>query len=122
MEAVAAWYRGRVVSITTLRPGTIIKDEAISTLLQQVKQPTFVTTNVFDFWRRILAHPRYCLVCFPLANERLNEIPGRLRRLFRLPEFKTKAARMGKVVMARRQLIQYYDISSRRILNLTWPD
>ncbi len=29
MDAVAAWYRGRVISVTVLRPGTIIKDEAI---------------------------------------------------------------------------------------------
>ena len=121
MEAVAAWYRGQVVSITTLRLGTIIKDEAIPTLLQQAKQPTFVTTNVFDFWRRVSAHPRYCIVCFPLPNERLSEIPNRLRRLFHLPEFKTKAARMGKAVLAGRQQIQYYEIGSRRICTLRWP-
>jgi hypothetical protein len=29
MDAVAGWYRGRVLSITTLRPDTLIKDEAI---------------------------------------------------------------------------------------------
>jgi hypothetical protein len=33
VDAVAAWYRGRVISVTVLRPDTIIKDEAIPTLL-----------------------------------------------------------------------------------------
>ena len=35
MDAVAAWYRGRVISVTVLRPDTIIKDEAIPTLLRR---------------------------------------------------------------------------------------
>ena len=48
MDAVAAWYRGRVISVTVLRPGTIIKDEAIPTLLRRVLRPTFVTTNAVD--------------------------------------------------------------------------
>ncbi len=56
MDAVAAWYRGRVISITVLRPGTIIKDEAIPTVLRRVLHPTFVTTNVDDFWQRVPAH------------------------------------------------------------------
>jgi hypothetical protein len=121
MTAVAAWYRGRVVSITILRPGTIIKDEAMPAVLQQVKQPTFVTTNVFDFWRRVAAHPQYCIVCFPLPNERLNELPQRLRQLLRLPEFKTKAARMGKVILVSRQQIQYYVFGDKQIRRCAWP-
>jgi hypothetical protein len=56
MDAVATWYRGRVVSITALRPSTIVKDEAIPPILRRVKQPTFVTTNVLDFWGRVSAH------------------------------------------------------------------
>ena len=29
MSAIAAWYPGRVVSVTALRPKSVIKDEAI---------------------------------------------------------------------------------------------
>ncbi len=107
MNMVAAWYRGRVVSITALRPGTIIGDAAIPALLRGVKQATFVTTNVSDFWRRVPAHSRYSIVCAVLPNERMYEIPNLLRRLFSLPEFKTKAGRMGKVVRVTRGRIQY---------------
>lgn len=121
IDAVAKWYRGRVVSVAALRPGTIIKDEAIPAVLRQMKQPTFVTTNVFDFWRRVPAHSRYCIVCFPLPNEQLHEIPARLRQLLRLPTLKTKAARMGKVVLVRREQVQYYQSGSKQIRVLPWP-
>ena len=53
MDTVAAWYRGRVISVTVLRPDTIIKDEAIPTLLRNAQRPTFVTINVDDFWQRV---------------------------------------------------------------------
>jgi hypothetical protein len=43
------WYEGKVVSIKTLRPNTVIKDEAIPSLLSKQKQPTFVTTDVSGF-------------------------------------------------------------------------
>jgi hypothetical protein len=109
MDAVAGWYRGRVLSITTLRPGTLIKDEAIPSLLHRVRQPTFITTNVDDFWRRVPAHPRYSIVGIVLPHEQLHEMPDLLRRLFRLPEFKTKARRMGKVVRVSHRQLQYYE-------------
>ncbi len=121
MEMVARWYRGRVVSIRALRPGTHIQDEAISALLGQAKGATFVTTNASDFWRRIPAHTRYCIVCVPLPNEQLHVIPDLLRRLFRLPEFKTKAARMGKVAWVGRRQIRYYAAGDAEIHALAWP-
>jgi hypothetical protein len=61
MDAVAAWYRGRVISVTVRRPPTLIKDEAIPTLLRSAQRPTFITTNVDDFWQRVLVP---CQLCF----------------------------------------------------------
>jgi hypothetical protein len=40
----------------------------------------------------------YCIVCLALPIEQVEEIPARLCQLLRLPEFKTKKARMGKVI------------------------
>ena len=71
MTSIAAWYRGQVLSITMLRPNTLIKDEAVPVLLRRAQQPTFVTTNVTDFWRRVPAHSRYSIE-FPITQAGLS--------------------------------------------------
>ena len=120
---IATWYPGRVCYIVDLDPEAVIKDEAIPTYLRQLRGATFVTTNVTDFWRRVRADARYRIVCLSLPNERLREVPNLLRRLFRLSELKTKAARMGKVVRVSRRQIQYYTVSDNRLRSLsTIPD
>src|SRR5262249_18795883 len=107
---IARWYAGRVCYLTDLRPGTVIKDEGIPQLLRQCKGATFVTTNVPDFWQRILAHTQYSIVCLSLPNERLHQLPTLLRRLFQLRELRTIAGRMGKVIRATSEQIQYYTV------------
>ena len=67
---IAQWYRGTVQFITDLRPHTIIKDEAIPVLLRRQAQPTFVTINERDFWRKVATDQRYCMVCFVLSDAR----------------------------------------------------
>lgn len=119
-EQIAQWYQGRVINITTLRPGTIIKDDAVPLLLRQVSDPTFVTINSTDFWEQIEAHQGYCITCFPLTDDRVGEISDLLRRLFRLPEFRTKQARSGKVARVSQRQIQYYAHPSYEIHSLTW--
>ena len=118
--AISRWYPGRVFIVKQLRPGTIIKDDAIPLLLCQAKQPTFVTINYTDFWRRISADERYCIVCLQLSTERVDEIPSLLRRLFRLPGFKTKAERMGKVVLVSPQRVRYYQAHDNQIHVIDW--
>ncbi len=110
LKAMAVWYPGQVVSITTLRPGTIIKDEAIPALLLQVTQPTFVTINVNDFWRRARPHSGYCIVAASIPKERVAEIPALLQALFRQPDLRTKTARMGKVIRLSPERIEYYGL------------
>ncbi|OGO40124.1 MAG: hypothetical protein A2Z03_12220 [Chloroflexi bacterium RBG_16_56_8] len=117
LSAIAAWYSGQVISVTALRPRSVIKDEAIPTLLRQAVQPTFVTINAEDFWRRIEPHRRYCIINIALPKERALETPLLLQRLFRLSEFKTKAARMGKVVRITPTRVDYYG-SDRRVRSL----
>jgi hypothetical protein len=122
VASIVAWYRGQVRSLTTLRPNTLIKDEAIPMVLRRVRQPTFVTTNVADFWCRVPAHSRYSIVCIALPNERLHELPSLLRQLLRLPEFNTKAKRMGKVIRVSPSQLQYYERQGGRIARVrTWP-
>jgi hypothetical protein len=120
-EAVARWYRGAVFVVKKLRPGRVIKDEAIPALLRQLKQPMFVTIDYMDFWRRIPADNAFCIVCLELPTERVDDIPVRLRQLLRLPEFKTKKARMGKVVLVRETRLQYYSQHEKLVHILRWP-
>lgn len=111
---IARWYRGSVQFITDLRPHSVIKDDAIPTLLRQQSQPTFVTINERDFWQRLPADARYCVVCFVLSDAQTREIPFSLRALLRRPEFRTKAQRMGKVIRVTRGEISYYTAHERR--------
>jgi hypothetical protein len=119
-QVIARWYPGRVCYVTHLRPNTIIKDETIIQLLQQAKGATFVTTNVIDFWQRVPAHVRYSIVCLTLPNEQLRQLPDLLRRFLRLPDWKTKTGRMGKVARVTRRQIQYYAVGDDHIHVLVW--
>lgn len=120
MEAISTWYPGQVVSVVTLRPGTVIKDEAIPALLLKAVQPTFVTINVTDFWRKVRPHSEYCIIAVALPKERARAVPDLLRRFFRLPAFETKALRMGKIIHLAPHRIKYYE-SDRRVQSLPWP-
>ena len=112
---IGRWYRGIVRFIIDLRPNTVIKDDAIAGILQHQRQPTFVTINERDFWRKIEIDHRFCVVCFTLSDARAGEIPERLRSLLRRTEFKTKAARMGKVIRVTKDEISYYTAKNRTI-------
>jgi len=82
---IARWIT--VQRLRDLRPGEVIKDDRVPGLLRQLRQPTFVTIDM-GFWNRGLRDARYCILCFPLRNEKQYELPGLLRRLLRLPEFR----------------------------------
>jgi hypothetical protein len=48
------------------------------------------------------------VVCFVSPSEQAPEIAPLLRRLFRLPAFQTRAARMGKVARVSGEQVAYY--------------
>jgi hypothetical protein len=112
--ALGRWYRGPVRFITDLRPRTVIKDDAIPVLLRQ-QLATFLTINEADFWRKVAIDARFCVICFALPDSRAREIPGLLRAVFRLPSFRTKARRMGKVLRVAHRTVSYYTYRERQI-------
>jgi hypothetical protein len=114
-EDIQRWYPGKVVGITELRPGTVIPDDDIPPLLCQERRPIFLTINVADFWRRVPADLRYCVVCCSLPDSRANEIPDLVRRLLRLDRFRTQAGRMGKVARISGNRVHYYACGSSSI-------
>ena len=113
--ALRRWYRGPVRSITDLRPGTMIKDDVIPLLLRQQPHTTFLTINEADFWRRVAIDAHFCVVCFALPDSRAREIPELLRAAFRLPSFRTKSRRMGKVLRVTQRTVRYYTYRERHI-------
>ena len=113
--ALGRWYRGPVRFITDLRPGTLIKDDAIPVLLRQQQHATFLTIDEADFWRKVVIDAHFCVVCFALPDSRAREIPELLRAVFRLPAFRTKARRMGKVLRIAQRTVSYYTYRERQI-------
>jgi len=109
-----------VQRLRSLRPGEVIKDERVPTLLRQLRQPTFVTIDM-GFWNRGLRDASYCVLCFPLRNEEQNQLPSLLRGLLRLPEFRTKAGRMGKVARVSSSHIDYWKLADAHLSRLPWP-
>lgn len=114
-DEIAKWYRGKVQFIIDLRPNTVIKDDAIPELLRQQNQPTFVTINEGDFWRKVAIDGRFCVVCFVLSDARAHEIPSSLRALLQRSEFRTKTKRMGNVIRVTKEQISYYSANDRQI-------
>jgi hypothetical protein len=110
----------KVEPLTELRRGQHVLDERVPSLLLTLKQPTFVTIDR-DFWKRHLCHPDYCLLYFPLRREEQGMIPDLLRALLRLPEFRTRAARMGKVARVSTAAIHYWQFPNKDLQELAWP-
>lgn len=119
IDSIASWYPGQVIPVTDLRRETIVEDDGITTLLHQVPNPTFVTINVSDFWLKFQPHKNYCIIGIVLLGSQSQHAPNILRNLFRLPSFRTKAARMGKIICVRPSSIDYYMID-RKIHFLPW--
>lgn len=115
---LARWIT--VQRLRDLRPGEVIKDERVPVLLRQLPQPTFVTIDM-GFWNVRLRDTRYCILCFPLRNDEQQTLPDLLRRLWRLPEFSSKAARMGKVVRVSQAQVDFWQLGDEQSHRLTWP-
>lgn len=119
---IARWYRGMVTDITQLRPGTIIRDDAIPVLLRSARQPTFVTMNVADFWRRLAPDSRFAIACFAIPHPRAHEISNLLRRLFATEPFRTRHDRLGKIARVSQRQVQYYTTDSWAVHRIDWPE
>lgn len=108
IRSIERWYKGKVISIVDVRPGTVVLDDAVPVLLRQLVAPTFVTINHRHFWRKIPASPDYCAICLKLPAERASELPEVLRTVLGRAEWRTKRRRMGNVGFVSDRRIAYY--------------
>jgi hypothetical protein len=105
--------------IESLRPFEVIKDDRVLQILWEFKRPTFVTIDS-EFYDKRNCDKRYCLVYFVLTPLEQNQLPGLLRQLLRLPEFKTRVVRMGKVVRVSRLGVRYWQLNDNEEYNIEW--
>jgi hypothetical protein len=114
IDAIGGWYRGKIVTIGELRPGTVILDDAIPSLLRKKSQPVFVTVNVSDFWRKVSIDQRFCVVCF--TEDDAYGLSVLLKELLHKPEFKNRRKRAGHVFRITADgKTQLYNCNSREI-------
>ncbi len=117
---IARWYRGRIVTITELRPGSVIRDDAIPAILREGSQPTFVTINVEDFWRRLAPDTHFFVACFALSHSQAGNVATLLRQLFHLPPFRTRRLRSGKIARVSTEQVQFYTVNSWAVQTIRW--
>jgi hypothetical protein len=99
--------------IQDLRPGEVIKDERLPTILIHLIKPTLVTIDA-GLWKKRYCDRRYCILYFAILDIQQNQIPALLRRVLRLKDFKTKAARMGKVARVTFTHVSYWQLGDEK--------
>jgi hypothetical protein len=105
--------------LQALRPGQHILDERIPEILGRLKRPTFITIDK-DFDDPSLCNPKYCIIYFALQDKEQPLIPSLLRALFRRPEFRTRANRMGKLARISTTSIEYWQFPDRQPRFIVW--
>lgn len=116
-ERVLRWATARYVR--DLRPGEVVKDDRILDILRTLRTPTFVIVDRW-FWNRDHRNPGYCLVFLALRGREHTRAPELLRRLLRLPEFRTRAARMGTVVHLGEEHVRWWQLGDEAEHALQW--
>lgn len=105
--------------IEDLVPNETLKDDRILKILQSQRQPTFVTLDA-DFYHKKYRDRRSCLIHIVLPHQEQYRLPAFLRKLFRVPEFKTKAARMGKVMRVSEGRIDIWQVGNEKRPTMIW--
>jgi hypothetical protein len=93
------WHPGGVESILQLAGTVGTPDEQIPALLRRHRDSIFVTNNAADFWEKFDAPTSCCIVAFSVSRARRLSIPLLLRRVFRTPEFATRAVRRRRMIL-----------------------
>ena len=118
IEPVRSWAKAH--RLIEVRPKEHIYDDRIPHLLRKLNRPTFITIDE-GFWNRKLRDKSYCILFLALRDRQQPKIPYLLRKLLRLPNFKTKTLRMGKVVRVSTANIEYWQLGDQSIHALNWP-
>jgi len=95
-----------------------MKDLAeIIPLLHRSRRPTFFTHDL-GFFDPVLCHKDYSVVCLDVNAK---ETAVYIRRFLRHPGFRTQKQRLGKVILARRRNLSFWEIGNQELQRLGWP-
>jgi hypothetical protein len=117
VPSLQMWITAQVLH--TLRPREHILDDRVPEILLGLSLPTFVTIDQ-HFCKARLCNPGYCFLYFALRDDQQDPLPALLRALFRRPEFRTRAVRMGKVVRVSAVSIDYWQFPERQMNHIAW--
>jgi len=117
IEPLQSWATVR--RLKDVRPREMIDDDRVPELLRRLKHPTFVTIDE-GFWDREYRDKSYCILYIAVSDDQQFKIPALIRQLFRLSEFKTKTARMGKVARVSSVRIEYMKTHDEAVHVLNW--
>jgi hypothetical protein len=118
LPALEGWTSA--IRLQELRPGEHVLDDRVPEIQRNLKTPTFITID-HGFCNRRLSNPGYCILYFDLMSHEQQRLPDLLRRLFRLPEFRTRSARMGKVGRVGEMAVTYWQGGKKHVLDLPEP-
>lgn len=93
-----------------------IGDENIVSLLHRLKQPTLFTRDE-HFFKRRLCHPSYGLVWLDLRPEEASLF---IRRVLRFPRFASRRSRMGFVIRAHHDGLQFWQRNRVGLQRASW--
>jgi hypothetical protein len=91
-------------------------DANIIPILRNQKRATFFTRDR-DFWEPKLCDPSYCLVWLDVPAMQAAYC---IRRFLRLPQFRTAAKRMGKVIQIRPTGLTILGMDRQKPQNIGW--
>jgi hypothetical protein len=107
--------------VREFRPGDVIKDDRVAVILRTLRTPTFISIDA-GFYKRTRRSRRLCILYFALRSDEQGDIPALLRRVLRLPEFRTRAARMGKVARVSREGVRWWQLGDEVEYTVHWRD
>ncbi len=102
-----------------VRPNEHVLDERVPVILQTLNRPTFITIDK-DFWDQDLCHPSYAILYFAFRDDEQFLLPRTLRALFRQPDFRTRARRMGKVARVSSSIVSWWQFQETGLQRFEW--
>jgi hypothetical protein len=115
-QLLRGWrIRARQIGHEVGRSG--MQDGEIIPLLHRIESSTFFTRDL-GFYRHLLCHTHYCIVCLAVSPY---EAACFIRRFLRHPQFQTQANRLGKVIRSGHTGITFWRLQSDEEEKTGWP-